>query len=216
MKEIMQFQNANLETIYDGNLRIGSFSEIRNCLFAGYFAMDKFSCVSRSKLGWATGIGSFSYVSDCEISNYVSIASRVSIGAFNHPLDFLSVNEIGYRPDNWGLPKKENINIARKITKIGPDVWIGDNCFVKAGLSIGIGTIIGGGAVVLKDTPPFSIVAGNPARVIRYRLDERLRTLALTSLWWELPPNDLRDIDFSNVELALISIAEIYKSKLST
>jgi len=70
-------------------------------------------------------------------------------------------------------------------TRVGHDVWIGDNSVIMSGLTIGTGAVIGAGAVVTKDVPPYAIVAGIPGRILRYRFDERTIDRLLASRWWE-------------------------------
>lgn len=69
---------------------------------------------------------------------------------------------------------------------IGNDVWIGDRVFVKNGIKIGTGAVIGAGAVVTKDVPPYAVVAGVPAKVIKYRFSEAVIEKLLASKWWRL------------------------------
>ena len=76
-------------------------------------------------------------------------------------------------------------------TIIGNDVWIGDQCFIKAGVKVGDGAVIGAHAVVTHDVPPYAIVGGVPARVIRYRFDEETINSLLNSEWWNLNDKDL-------------------------
>ena len=85
-------------------ISLGPYSEVRDSCFSGPSGMDKFSHIMRCNVGHTSGIGSFSLASDADIGNYVSIASRVSIGAFNHPTDWLSVNEFQYKDlvGTWG------------------------------------------------------------------------------------------------------------------
>jgi acetyltransferase-like isoleucine patch superfamily enzyme len=78
-------------------------------------------------------------------------------------------------------------------THIGSDVWLGAYAFVRSGIRIGDGAVIGSGAIVTKDVPPFAIVGGNPARIIRYRhTPEQIRAL-LDINWWDWPDADVRD-----------------------
>jgi len=76
-------------------------------------------------------------------------------------------------------------------TIVGDDVWIGERALIKAGVKIGVGAVIGMGAVVTKDVEAYSIVAGNPARHIRYRFDGVVREGLLKSEWWKASETDL-------------------------
>lgn len=86
--------------------------------------------------------------------------------------------------DEWPVPTGD--------TTVGSDVWACENCLVLPGLTIGDGAVIGAGAVVTKDVPPYAIVGGNPARVLRYRFDEAQREALLEIRWWEWPEEKIR------------------------
>ena len=70
---------------------------------------------------------------------------------------------------------------------IGNACWLGDNCTVLRDVHVGDGAVIGAGAVVTKDVPPFSIVAGIPAKVVRYRFTENVIKQLLEIAWWNWP-----------------------------
>lgn len=77
---------------------------------------------------------------------------------------------------------------------IGHDVWLGRNALILSGVNIGDGAVIGAGAVVVKDIPPYAIAAGNPARVIRYRFD-RQQIAALEKIqWWNWDDSKINSI----------------------
>ena len=127
---------------------------------------------------------------NCEIINtrigkYCSIASNVFIGGAEHPIDWIGTSPVFYKGrDSIRLKLSEYERPKEKVTHIGNDVWIGYRACIKAGVSVGDGAIIGMGAIVTKDVPPYAIVAGNPAKVIRYRFSEELIESLLKSQWW--------------------------------
>ncbi|MEP4740495.1 CatB-related O-acetyltransferase [Saccharospirillum sp.] len=135
----------------------------------------------------------YSFVgSDCEIQNsdigrFCSIANSVIIGGSLHPIDWISTSPVFY--DNRDSIKKKFARHKRapqKRTKIEHDVWIGRNVLIKQGVCVGTGSIIGMGSIVTKDVLPYSIVGGNPARLIRMRFSSEIADSLLKSNWWDL------------------------------
>ena len=82
------------------------------------------------------------------------------------------------------LGAEDNLPFGR--LEIGHDAWLGVNSIITTGCHrIGIGAVVGAGAVVTKDVPDFAIVGGNPARILRYRFPEDIRQRILEGRWWE-------------------------------
>jgi virginiamycin A acetyltransferase len=75
---------------------------------------------------------------------------------------------------------------------IGNDVWIGYGAMILSGVTIGDGAVVGAGAIVTKDVPPYAIVAGNPARIIRYRFNADAIERLLQICWWDWPVSKIR------------------------
>ena len=88
-------------------------------------------------------------------------------------------------------------------TEIGNDVWIGNGACIMGGIKIGDGAIVATNAVVTKDVPPYAIVGGVPAKVIRYRFDETTIKELLDLKWWEYDMADLGNVPWSNVRSAI-------------
>ena len=86
-------------------------------------------------------------------------------------------------------------------------MWIGANSIIKRGIQIADGAIIGAGAVVLNNVPPYSIVVGVPARIIRYRFSEEIIKKLLLLKWWDI--NEASQLDFNNVEKCIESLEKI-------
>lgn len=149
-----------------------------------------------------TTFGDYSYaVNDCEIvysqiGKFVSIGALVGINPANHPHERAAQAHFTYRSwqyfeDVADEEAEFEKRRAQRVT-IGHDVWIGRAAIVLPGRSIGNGAIVGAGAVVTKDVAPYTIVAGNPARVVRRRFSleiaDRLDRLA----WWDWSHAQLR------------------------
>lgn len=123
------------------------------------------------------------------IGRYCSFAKNIKYFGANHPIHFVTTSPYFFNRAFSGLPVTD---VERWQLEIGNDVWIGDNvCITSRCRQIATGAVIGAGSVVTKDVPPYAIVAGNPAKIIRYRFgDEEIRQL-LASCWWTHAPKEL-------------------------
>lgn len=117
------------------------------------------------------------------VGRYVSTATGVRIFLRNHPMDRLSMHPCFYN-QRLGLVSEDNIDTS--ALTIDHDAWIGERAIITPGCQrIGLGAVVGAGAVVTKNVPDFAVFAGNPAKLIRYRFDEPIRQLIHDSQWWE-------------------------------
>ena len=168
-----------------------------------------------SILGPNCFMGAMSYLSEftvcgrgTRIGRYCSIARAVNIGAVAHPTHFLSTHPFQYRSYHFGgQPEYEAVDRVpfdegAGVT-IGHDVWIGANALILRGVTIGTGAVIGGNALVNKDVPPYAIVVGSPASVLRYRFDELTIERLLASRWWNRPFSEVSDLPFDDIAAAL-------------
>jgi len=144
-------------------------------------------------------LGAYSYCSyDCNIINakigkFCSLANEIIIGGDEHPMEWLSTSPVFQDVNHSGPAKKFATHTLpeSKITTIGNDVWIGDRVIVKQGVTIGDGAVIGAGAIVTKDVPPYAVVVGVPAKVIKYRFEEDVISDLLEIKWWDMPESEL-------------------------
>lgn len=195
---------------YWGKLRFNSTVKIdKSSFFEGANTIGDNSSFS-GKMGYGTYI-----CNDCSIigniGRFSSIAAEVGNSLGVHP--FLSPY-VSTSPMFFSLRKQTGETFARKQLyeelkdpiEIGHDCWIGQRAFIVGGIKIGTGAVVLAGAIVTKDVPPYAIVGGVPAKVLKYRYDEETISFLLSSEWWNKPIDWLRD----NYEL----FSDIEKFKL--
>ena len=140
---------------------------------------------------------------DTKIGKYCSISSNVWIAPRNHPSTWLTTSPVVYNSNIKELYSENLRNIldkenAEKKCEIGNDVWIWVNAVILQGVRIGDGAIIGTNAVITHDVPPYAIMGGTPAKIIKYRFDETMIRELLEVKWWNKPLSVLKNLSFDN------------------
>ncbi len=127
------------------------------------------------------------------IGSYCSISSEVQIFlGKNHRTDWVSSYPF---PAFFEQARHiAEFGVSRGDVVIGSDVWLCANCMILSGVTIGHGAVVAAGAVVTRDVEPYSVVAGNPAKHVRWRFDEATRRALLDAAWWDWPVAELRGI----------------------
>ncbi len=153
-------------------------------------------------------IGNNCTVVNTNIGSFCSIADDCKIGLAMHPIEWVSTSPVFH--DGYNVLRKNFSNHTFNpfnTTSIGCDVWIGANCLVKSGVKIGNGAIVGMGSVVTKDVDPYTIVAGNPAKIIRMRFPEDMAHYLERIKWWELKEEEIQILakDFNDIDSFLRS-----------
>lgn len=160
--------------------------------FESAITVHQYTVVNGATIGKYTYIGPHCFLQNASIGRFVSIASNVHIVRWTHPSsEFISTSPAFFSTKKQCVRTfvtkdlyNEELCIDGHSIKIGNDVWIGQNVLLKGGIRIGDGAIIAMGAVVTKDVPPFAIVGGVPARVIRYRFSQSDIEQITQTQWW--------------------------------
>lgn len=148
--------------------------------------------LTRVDMGRYSYIGSGCFMVNVKIGAFCSIADRVTVGGAMHPIQYVSASPVFHKGKN--IMKKNfaaHPSVKTPETVIGDDVWIGMGCFIKAGVTIHTGAVIGMGSVVTHDVPAYEIWAGNPARLIRPRFEPELAGRLLSTEWWKMDDAEL-------------------------
>jgi len=173
-----------------------SFAD-KNCQFDAYVRLYKGVFLRSVKVGKASYISRNTQAGFASIGNYCSIGPEVIIGGLGkHPVNQLSTHPAFYSPHLRAGISFVNSETFEELphTMIGSDVWIGVRAIILDGVTVGDGAVIAAGALVNKNVPPYAVVAGVPARVIRYRFDEQVIDVLLNWKWWNLPEENVQKI----------------------
>ena len=172
-------------------------------------------------------VGDFTYIADSDFESHVTHhyewnGDKLIIGKFcqiaagvefvmngaNHQMNAVSTFPF-YTLEGWDMNPPNASDLPLKgDTIIGNDVWIGQNAVILPGVNIGDGTIIGANSVVGSDVDPYSIVIGNPAKVLRKRFDDELTALMLKFKWWD------KSIEEINALIPILTCSDLEKVKM--
>ncbi|MBR2590896.1 MAG: CatB-related O-acetyltransferase [Clostridia bacterium] len=171
-------------------------------------------------------VGDFTYITDREFESHVTHlyewnGDKLIIGKFcqiasgvefimngaNHQMNAVTTFPF-YTLEGWDMDAPATSNLPLKgDTVIGNDVWIGQNAVILPGVHIGDGAIIGAQSVVGSDVEPYTIVVGNPAKVIRKRFDNEMIDVLLSFKWWD------KSIEQINALIPLLTSDDVKKVK---
>lgn len=158
---------------------------------------------------------------NASMGSFCSIAEggRIMLGG-HHRMDYITTFPFGIvHPTIFGKGDYAQVENRGDVV-IGSDVWIGDNVTIMAGVTVGDGAVLGCNAVVTKDVEPYSIVAGNPAKFIRYRFSPEVIEELLDIAWWNLPLDIIKllvpYLMSTDVENNIPKIKEIIRENMQT
>lgn len=203
-----RFNNPILEHLHylynwwRNQLRYSQLDQRYSSIISRDSSLGKNIRVHKNSLVVESHISSYTYISENTtvyttfIGKFCCIGANCTIGLANHPTrNFVSSHPIFFstrKQIGFTFADKNYID-EMKGCKIGNDVWIGNNVLILGGVSIGDGAIIGAGAVVTEDVPSYAIYGGVPAKLIRYKFDEKTIDFLKKFKWWDKNEQWLRN-----------------------
>lgn len=185
------------------SIKLSLDANVRNSYLESHIAVLGDAEIISSSVGRGSYIGGGCRIVNTKIGRFCSIAKDVHVISGNHPTSgFVSTHPMFYLSGNgtiinMGLDclsasKYDEFSYADEnhFVTIGNDVWIGQKVMILNGVTIGDGAVVASGAVVTKDVPPFTIVGGLPAKIIKKRFSDEVIEEIMHSKWWDL------DVDF--------------------
>lgn len=204
------------------------FTDETILVFPEQFKIEENSTILSGNLMASMGFMSYSWsplVDYVRVGRYCSIAGGLKFSGVRHPVEAVTTSPIMYdrsfslvksiiHEHHFTMPKFYNRQPKRDVI-IENDVWIGSNVWLARGITIGTGSVIAAESVVTKDVPPYAIVGGNPAQLIRYRFSDEIIEGLLNSEWWEIPPSELAKLDLSDPKRFLTDAKDIVVEKFN-
>ncbi|CAN1527308.1 WbbJ Acetyltransferase (isoleucine patch superfamily) [Burkholderiaceae bacterium] len=190
----------------------------------------------RMSIQYSLVLGAFSYAVSgfyfaARIGRYCSFGEEVQIGRHSHPMHYISTSPFFYQdyqqildiklPENLSLNhvsdfSNSSLPVQLKHTHIGNDVWIGHGAFILPGVTIGNGAVIAAMSVVTKDVPAYAVIAGSPAKIIRYRFTREEILDLEASAWWEYAPWQLKGAVVDDVKKFVAMVAQLRAGGVKT
>jgi phosphonate metabolism protein (transferase hexapeptide repeat family) len=181
--------HGSRKTTRDGTPRVHSSSTLRDTV------MGRFTDVAERVMLAECKVGDFTYIERhveaiyTTIGKFCAVAANARLNALTHPMERVSQHKITYRPNEYFVFAKVDKAFREKRQNarvdVGHDVWIGHGAIVMPGVSVGHGAVIAAGAVVTKNVDPYAIVAGVPAKRIKWRFEKPVRDGLMALAWWD-------------------------------
>jgi hypothetical protein len=175
------------------NAALGAYTEVGEMCFLENVTMGDYSYC-----------GQFCFFQNATIGRFSNVAAMVRIGPTRHPTDRPTQHHFTYRRALYGFAATDDEAFFSWRTEqratIGHDTWLGHGSIVMPNVTVGTGAVVGAGAVVTRDVPPYGIAVGVPAEVVKHRFDARTVDALFEIAWWNWPHETIAERleDFSS------------------
>lgn len=214
MQNAVIFDEAEiLKSSIGSEVFIDKYTRVEYRTIAEHVRLERNNQIVYSNIGRYSYTGVNTVIKNAVIGKFDSIAWNVSIGGNTHDLNHITTHSFLVYP-KWNMGGNGNWKSALEICEIGNDVWVGSGVTILRGVTVGNGAVIGAGSVVTKNIPPYAIVVGNPARVIRMRCDDKWIERVEKIQWWDFPEHVIKDnLNLFQADLTLEVIEQLEKIK---
>jgi acetyltransferase-like isoleucine patch superfamily enzyme len=190
------------------NTSVAATAVVRNSVMHDYARLKEYAELINSELGAYSYLSQNTLVNKTIIGKFCSIGHGSYIGLWEHNTAVSTHSFYLYETSGGFVKGFRDYEKCAITTHVGNDVWIGANSVVLKGRTIGDGAIVGAGSIVTRDVPPYAIVAGNPARLIKYRFSPDDIAFLTHLQWWHAP----REVIQSMVDHALFDSLEALRA----
>jgi len=194
---------------------VGDFSRVRGSQLGKMVRIDRSNFILESQIGNYSYTGANDVIMHSSIGKFCSISWGVTIGPGNHDYSRITSHDFLYN-DFYGIKNHEDdipYNRFEEDCIIGNDVWVGTNSTILRGVKIGNGAVVGANSIVTKDVPPYAIVAGCPATIIKFRFEQSIINELQNIKWWNFSYEQIKKhyhlFNEREIELALKELKKI-------